>query len=812
MNLFDYEKAHLNALKPYLPECIVLLKNDSDFCVDQPGKIALYGNGVRHTRKGGTGSGEVNSRYFITVEEGFQNAGFSITTKEWLDQYEKVLPAARKAFRKQVQAEAREHHKNTIIYGMGMVMPEPEYDIPLTGEGELAVYVLSRICGEGNDRKAIPGDLLLTEAEKRTILELNARFDKFLLVLNVGGPVDLSPVISVKNILVLSQLGVDTGTVLADVVLGKVNPSGKLTTTWSAVNDYCAEGSFGDWSDTYYNEGIYVGYRYFDTVGKKALFPFGFGLSFTRFAIKNPIVAMAGSSVQISVDVKNIGTKNGKEVVQVYATSPEGELNQPYQSLIGFTKTTELIPGETSTVSVDIPIRNLTSYSEDDQAYVLEAGDYVIRVGNSSVDTVVAAVLQFGQKVIIKQVKNVLGDSGFQDMILPRTIGNIPADTPIIPVHTENIVTETVIYESVEELNPIVKELTDEQLIYLSIGHFMEGGGIDSVIGEASSLVCGAAGETASKANENGVPTLVMADGPAGIRIASDFYTDEKGNHALGNQLMDGMTDIMGPFLKAILKLISPKEKKGVEVKHQYCTAIPIGTAIAQSFNTEFANLCGDIVGDEMERFHIDLWLAPALNIHRNILCGRNFEYYSEDPLVSGKMAAAITNGVQKHLGRGTTIKHYAANSQETNRYNSNSHVSERAMREIYLRGFEICVEESQPLTLMTSYNLLNGVHTSENKALVEDILRAEFGFKGFVMTDWVVAMMSGGKKEKYAGPEAYKVAKAGNDVFMPGSKKEFDNLKAALASGKLERAQLEHNVSRVIHIAQIKNGRNRSF
>ncbi|MBR3644319.1 MAG: glycoside hydrolase family 3 protein, partial [Parasporobacterium sp.] len=272
-----------------------------------------------------------------------------------------------------------------------------------------------------------------------------------------------------------------------------------------------------------------------------------------------------------------------------------------------------------------------------------------------------------------------------------------------------------------------------------------------------------------------------------------------------GETLPASMIDFLPrPLIKLMKRMAEKKIQKAVIEKtgEQYATAIPIGTAIAQSFNPDLAYACGDIVGSEMDIFGVDLWLAPALNIHRSILCGRNFEYFSEDPLVSGMFAASITNGVQSHPGRGVTIKHYAANNQETNRYNSNSHVSERALREMYLKGFGICVRESQPLTVMTSYNLLNGTHTAERRDLIEDVLRAEFGFKGVVMTDWVVNGGTMDKSSKYPAPVPYKVAAAGNDLFMPGSKKDFENLLKALKRGDVSRKQVQINASRIYRLA----------
>ena len=288
MELLDYEREHLAVLRDSLAECTVLLKSDGSFPIETAGELALYGSGARQTVKGGTGSGEVNSRFFINVEDGLEQAGFRLTTKAWLDAYDNMRVQARKAFLAEIKKKAKEHHTNAIVEGMGAVMPEPDYELPLDGAGDTAVYVLGRISGEGNDRQAIPGDILMTQTEIRDILQLQKQYRRFILVLNVGGPVDLSPVqAEVQNILLLSQLGVETGAVLADILLGKTNPSGKLTTTWAAWENYPAVGDFGEADDTRYREGIYVGYRYFDSAGKSPLFPFGYGLSFTEFELSD---------------------------------------------------------------------------------------------------------------------------------------------------------------------------------------------------------------------------------------------------------------------------------------------------------------------------------------------------------------------------------------------------------------------------------------------------------------------------------------------------------------------------------------------
>lgn len=801
----DYEKQHVEALREYLPECTVLLRNEKDFRVSQPGKVALFGNGVRHTRKGGTGSGEVNSHYWNTVEKAFQERGFENTTCAWLDAYDAVLDASKKAFVRNTKKEAKAHHKFYLFYSMGMTRPEPVFDIPLKGEGELALYVLTRVSGEGNDRHFTSGDVLLTQSEIDAIHELDRRFDKFLLVLNVGGPVDLSPVMDVSNILVLSQLGVDTADALVDIVLGKANPSGRLATTWAKADDYQSIGDFGAWDDTYYREGIYVGYRYFASAKVKPLFPFGYGLSFTTFSQSVENVRIDGSIVNVSVHVRNTGKEAGKETIQLYVSVPSGNLDQPANVLATFAKTSCLKAGTGDVLHLHFDLKELASFSEAQSSYILEKGDYILQLGKNSMDVENMAVLRLEQSVLVKKVKAFSPKMDITDAVFAKEPSNTEG-LPVFAVDAKAFEPTLVSYEQAEDDCPEINNLTDDELIHLNVGQFSDGG-LASVIGEASDSVCGAAGETSSIAKAKGIPTLVMADGPAGLRLAKDYFRDEKGHHSIGKVLFEGFDELAGPVIRFALKLITPKPKKDSQILHQYCTAIPIGTAIAQSFNVDFAKLCGDIIGSEMEIFGVHLWLAPAINIHRSILCGRNFEYYSEDPLLTGKIAASITNAVQSHKGCGVTIKHYAANSQETNRYANNSVVSERALRDIYLKAFEIVVRESHPMAVMTSYNLLNGVHTSENRALVEDVLRCDFGFDGFVMTDWVVSVMAPGKESKYGAPVACNVANAGNDVFMPGSQAEIDDLAAGLKDGRISRTQLAHNARRVIRVIRRLRG-----
>ena len=797
-----YEIEHAARVRYLGPECTVLLKSDGSFPLDAPCKLALFGSGARHTIKGGTGSGEVNSRYAITVEQGLEEAGFELTSKTWLDAYDKVLGNAKRAFIKRVKAEARAAHQLAVIYGMGAIMPEPDYDIPLEGAGDAAIYVLSRISGEGADRKPVAGDIMLTDTEARDILLLAQRFERFMLVLNVGGVVDLSPVQSVGNILLLSQLGAETGAILADLLLGKAYPSGKLATTWSAWDDYPDIGEFGDRDDTRYTEGIYVGYRYFDSVGTRTLFPFGFGLGYTKFEVAAQDATLEGTAVRIKASVRNIGAHVGREVVQLYASCPSARLDQPYQTLAAFCKSAQLQPAEPQILDLRFDMRNIASYDAQNAAWILERGDYILRLGTSSRDTSPVAIIRLDRDAIVKTVERACGEPDFEDWRPAAAAPNaLPDNLPVLAIDVDLLSechSESSGSTAPLAIDPLASAMPDADLAHLCVGAAASSGGVASIVGNASMSVAGAAGQTATF---KGIPPLIMSDGPAGLRLSRQFTIGRKGPRGIGGTLPESIAAFLPAPLRALLNTGSRKPRG--QVYEQNCTAIPVGTAIAQSWNIEAAEQLGDIVGSEMERFGVHLWLAPALNIHRSIRCGRNFEYFSEDPLISGLFAAALARGVGKHPGRSATLKHFAANNQETNRYNSNSLVSERALREIYLRGFGIAVREGRPLAVMTSYNLLNGTHTSERRDLVEGILRREFGFDGIVMTDWIVMGGTMDKHSRHPGPHADLIAAAGNDLTMPGSKADLKRIAKGLKDGTVTRRDLECNATHILRIAR---------
>ena len=827
MGIQEFEIKHNDYLRKNGAECCVLLKSDGQFPLLSPVKIAAYGSGVRHTVKGGTGSGEVNSRTFHNMEWSLKYAGFTITSGDWLDQYDKVREEAYEKFLQDIRREARQKRTLAIMLAMGRSMPEPEYSIPMEADGDTAIYVVSRNSGEGSDRMQMSGDLTLSDTEVRDILACHEKYPRFMLVLNTGGPVDLTPVLKVGNILILSQLGAVTGQVLSDILLGIQTPSGHLATTWAPLDAYPHMGSFEEINDTRYKEGIYVGYRYFDAVGKKPLFPFGYGCSYTTFSMELQNARLEADQVTITVKAANTGRFAGKEVLFAYVRKPEGILDQPPRALAAFAKTKLLLSGDADILTMTFSLRDLASYDTAQAEWVLEPGTYTVTVENGIGETLTAAFLDAPERLVIKRCKNAFSAPDFEDFRPERReeaylSGSLPDTAVTFTIDADDLRDRPgeeddyldddtgeipdVHLRDTAKIDPLIMDLNDEELCHLVMGAFDPKGGIAGMIGDSGMSVAGAAGETTDVLTDKGIRTLVMADGPAGLRLSREYVKDEQGVHALGSSMIESMTDLLPGPVRAFLRFTERKPRSGEEVFEQYASAIPIGTALAQSFNTEYASACGDLVGDEMERFGVHLWLAPALNIHRDIRCGRNFEYYSEDPLVSGKFAAAITNGVQKHAGCGTVLKHYAANNQELNRMYSNSMVSERALREIYLKGFEIAVRESHPCAVMTSYNLINGTHTSESRELIEQILRGEFGHTGIVMTDWVVSAMKplAGSTHRNALP--HKVAAAGGDLFMPGSRKDYDRLLEAVRTDAVSREQLQVNATRVLEMIRRLN------
>ena len=793
MELLDYEKKHIEFLKRNGSESPLFLKRNNEFPLSTPTSVVLVGNGARQTIKGGTGSGDVASRFFKTIEEALMENGFTITSTKWLDEYDEFKKNTKKDYIKDCKKNAKRAHINPIVYSMGFFEEEKDYDISCDYDGEVCLYVLARNSGEGNDRRNIKGDVKLSNKEVEDVLFLNKKFKKFMLVLNVGGVVDLTPVMEVSNILLLSQLGVVTGDVLVNIILGKINPSGKLTTTWAKPEDYPFFNEFGLQDNTLYKEGIYVGYRYFNTTNTNVLFPFGYGLSYTDFLMNVSNITFDKMILKIDVNVKNVGKFIGKEVVEAYVTKPNDVIDNPFLELCGYIKTKELEPNEETNVAISIDFTKIGCYDENRAISFLPKGNYLIHIGNSSMNLKIVASCLLKDELILEKLENKCFNKSFKDFIPNRINIDIPDDVKEFVLDSSDIRTRIVEYKKDEYIDPLMEKLDDSSLAYLCLGHHTSG--FAALVGSSCAHVVGGAGETVLRIPEI-TKSLTMADGPAGVRILPEYGIDKKGIYKTS---MDPIMEKMLDFIpKIALPFLKPSKKRRGEIHHQYTTAIPIGTALAQSFNDEYVSKCAEIVAEEMKIFNIDLWLAPALNIHRNILCGRNFEYFSEDPYVSGRIAISIIRGVEKEQGLGVTIKHFACNNQEFNRNNNNSRLSERALREIYLKGFEMCIKDANPKALMTSYNLINGVHSSESFELINDILRCEWGYSGLVMTDWIASGRSFCKRSKYPAPYASNNILAGNDLTMSGCPKDYKDIMKALKKGKLTRLDLLHSASRV--------------
>ena len=822
------EKRNMERARKVASQGMVLLENKGALPIDKSVKtIALFGNGARRTIKGGTGSGDVNSRFVVNVEQGLEDAGFSLTTKAWMDTYDTQVETARMGYFGELQQEM-------AAKGMAAVMKiftEPFVEPAISGvsqkeidamKADLAIYVLSRNSGEGKDRTPGAGDYELSDTEKTAIANLANAYENLIVVLNVGGVIDtkfLRAQEGIGAILLMSQAGNIGGHALADVLTGKVSPSGHLTTTWAEnYEDYPNAKTFshmnGDIHDEYYEEGIYVGYRYFDTFDVTPAYPFGYGKSYTTFDVKTEEVTADAKQISVKVCVTNTGaTYSGKEVVQVYYSAPTGKLEKPYQELAAYVKTKELAPGESEELIITYQVDRMASYDVQRASYVLEAGTYYVRVGVNSRATKVSAAVVLDQETVTEVLSNRLVlDCEMNELssadVTPYGYAEEEAEKEQackLDIASTDIETKTVTYEETNAeiaantsekkitmqdvmsgqatLDDLVGQLTIPEMAELCVGTSRGNmGGDTAIIGSSSAVVPGAAGDTTSLMIEDrDIRNLVLADGPAGLRLSKHFKADAEGN------VIPGTSDAPIPGMD-LLMAGSPKPEIPEDAidYYQYCTAIPIATLLAQTWDVDAIKECGDIVGEEMKEFGVTLWLAPGMNIHRNPLCGRNFEYYSEDPLVAGKCAAADTLGVQQHAGVGTTIKHFALNNQEDNRMHTNAHVSERAAREIYLKGFELAVKEAKPMSIMTSYNLINGIHSANNKDLLTAITRNEWGFDGIVMTDWGTTggmEMNQGMEFKYGCSSAAGCIKAGNDLTMPGKQEDVDEIIASVGA-----------------------------
>ena len=800
----EREKRNLRVAYQAALEGVVLLKNEGALPF-QTKKIALYGAGAAKTIKGGTGSGEVNERHSVSILEGLEDRSFQVTTGRWLRDYEEEYDRQKAAFEKERRRFYKRIGEKSLIDIMltGFQLPGGRavnrQDVE-ESDTDSCVYVLSRQAGEGGDRRAEAGDYYLTETELASIRICAANYKHFVLVINCGSGMDmafLGEIEGIDAVIYLCQLGTEGGHAFADLISGAATPSGKLTDTWAKTYTdipFSMDYSYlnGNLKDEFYREGIYVGYRYFDSFGKEPLYPFGFGLSYTDFSVEAASFRVDGRQVSLEAKVQNTGAVySGKETVQLYVSAPNGRLHKEYQRLCAFAKTGLLAPGEAETLRLCFDAASLASYEQETSRYVLEAGDYILRLGNSSRAAKPVAVLHLGREVIVSEHEAVcpLNRPMTELKAAPHTFGET-ASLPRCELDAQAFETIRYRYETPEvcgdaRVRAFLDELSLEEMADIVVGVGM--------FGKSRFDLPGSVGNTTSRFWDRGLVNVALCDGPAGLRIQSRSAINKKGRI----KPLQPAISILEMLPKIVLKPMLADPKKDTPL-YQYSTAFPVATALAQTWNEPLLQAVGQAIYEEMKEYGCTFWLAPAMNIHRNPLCGRNFEYFSEDPCLSGRMAAALNRGVQQEEGFYVTIKHFACNNQEENRNAVSSNVSERALREIYLQGFSIAVREGGAKAVMTSYNRLNGVYTPNSYDLCTKVLRNEWGFDGVVMTDWFSTM-------KGQGDTALAMA-AGNDLIMPGGRSYKSAILRGVQQGKINMTDVARccgNVLRAIFNSQ---------
>lgn len=856
----DMEKEHAEIVRDVAARGMVLMEHDGTLPLKAGTKIALFGTGAKNTVFCGLGAASFTSREEISIMEGLERAGISITSKEYLERYAEVIQKQEEEYYSYIREEMKESlisavvkmYREPLVLGAQPIITES--DLKKSSEAELAVYVISRTAGEDADRKLVEGDYYLSAEEKENLSILSKNFQKLIVLLNVGSQIDTKFIRSLPNLgglLFVGQAAGVTGLAVADVLTGKVNPEGKFVDTWAEnYEDYPSANSFaamnGNLDDEYYTEGIYVGYRYFDSFGIEPAYPFGFGLSYTKFEIKAEQIWKEGGKLIVETNVTNIGSEYaGREVVQVYISAPEGSLKKVYQDLKGFAKTKLLKPGETGSVQIEIDIRDLASYSEEKAAWILEAGDYIVRVGNSSRNTSVAAVLHVEKEILCEQCKNlcvldcameeITGNAEKKELLSDVGISKEKVDVLLIEgkdivfreneyrkplweksacynkeAQKEGSLTrlEDVINGNIS-LDEFVNSLTAEEMSYLCVGNAGEGEATFVTYGSGNTkteaiipMAPGTCDSTRNLIESRGIPNMHMSDGGSGLRMLPEFEVDKD-----GNLLTEGVISV-----RNVDKIIGKdyiQDRENHDVYEQYTTGLPMATMLAQTWDRECWRKCGEIEGKEMQWVHVELWLAPSMNIHRNPLCGRNFEYYSEDPVITGECASAVIQAIQSFRYAGVTMKHFACNNQEDNRHGTNVHISERALREIYLKGYEIAVKKAHPTAMMTSYNLLNGLHTANHYELLTSIARDEWKFDGMIMTDWGTTSSIDDEKRKYKASSCAGCIRAGNDLIMPGACSDIEAVYEAVKSGEITMSELRLCAKRILKtMLQLEAGR----
>lgn len=760
----DWDK-YLKTAAQVVSEGIVMLKNEHQALPLKPHEeIALFGRIQFHYYKSGTGSGGmVNVSKVTNIVDGLQESGIKLN-QELLDVYHKW------------------DNENPFDLGDGWGKePWSQKEMPLEDSlaaraakrCQTAIAVIGRTAGEEQDNSLTEGSFLLSSDEKQMLTTVRRHFSKMIVLLNVGNIIDMNELLEIAPdaILYVWQGGMTGGTGTADVLTGKISPCGKLTDTIAKhVEDYPSAPYFGDPVRNFYSEDIYVGYRYFETFAPdKVLYPFGFGLSYTTFQIKTNDITELSDKWDFIITVTNTGSCSGKEVVQIYCEAPQGKLGKPVRVLCGYEKTNTLSPGESQTVTISVSKTQTASYDDSGisghaHCFILEEGDYHFYVGTdvrhakktytctqngtlviSSHQQALAPVEAF------ERIKPVLSTDGYEPQMEPvplsevdetkRRLENLPKE---IPFTGDRGIRLCDVRKGTHTMEEFIAQMTDYDLACVIRGEGMNSPRVTA--GTASAF-----GGVSQELEALGVPCGCCDDGPSGMRL-------DCGTKAF---------------------------------------SLPNGTMMACTFNRTLLTELFALTGLEMIANKVDCLLGPGMNIHRHPLNGRNFEYFSEDPYLTGTIASAQLHGLHQSGVTGT-IKHFCGNNQETNRHDTNGVISERALREIYLKGFEIAVKEGHADSVMTTYGPINGVWTAGSFDLTTQILRNDWGFTGFTMTDWWANINRRGQAVDKSDFAAMAIAQ--NDVYMVcaiGAEND-DNILASLENGTLQRSELQRNAANI--------------
>ena len=740
-----------------IAEGCVMLENDGVLPLKNK-RVSVFGRCQINTFFVGYGSGgEVKPTYQVSILEGLINSGANINTKlsnlysHW----------------------CKDNVPDEGAWGKWpLCFPEMPLDSEIVSEArkdsEVALVVIGRSAGEDRDIIKGEGSWYLNNEEIEMLTIVRKYFDKVCIIINSGSIMDTAKILKFKPnaLLYVWQGGQETGNGISDVLLGNSNPSGRSTDTIALIENYPSTINFGKEDYSYYVEDIFVGYRYFNTFAKdKIIYPFGYGLSYTNFETKVLDIKEENNIIDFTLSVRNIGLTAGKEVVQIYLSKP---LNNPSNELVYFTKTNVLQPDEVEIISGRINIADFAMYVDNGvnkNCFVLPSGEYKLYIGRDSIDLVEIYSKQIDEIIVSKTLEACAPIMPFKRMINSDglkyddvSLRSVDVKKRILDTiyNEEDIITEYCTFNDVLEgnrtLDDLVNSLDFEELEALTRG---------SLYAMFSPL--GPAGNTGTLAASNdklfarGIPAISTNDGPSGVRMAVSS------------------------------------------------SLIPNGVTLASTFNVKLVEGLGKELGIETKERQSHILLAPGVNIHRSPLCGRNFEYYSEDPYVSGMIGGAYVKGVEAS-GVSSCPKHFACNNQEFVRYLNDSVVSERALREIYLKPFEMIVKNAKPSTLMTSYNKLNGEFTYYNHDLVATILRREWGYDGLVITDWWIRDDES-KLFENLKTQAYRV-RATVDVFMPGSRGNCEEpgesdgtLLESLRAGSIKLSEIRFSAKNVLNL-----------